>query len=40
MSKLWMKAMGCGLIECNARPGWRNEIPHMRHSTNLLEAPL
>ena len=34
------KAMGCGLIGCNARPGWRNEIPHMRHSTNLLEAPL
>lgn len=29
---------GCSLIECHARPGWKSEIPHLKHSNNFLEA--
>ena len=34
------RAMGCSLVECNARPGWRDEIPGLKHSANFLEATL
>lgn len=32
------KLNGCEIVECAARPGWRGDIPHLRHTNNFLEA--